>query len=448
MNLLEIVIVGAGDRADCYSELALRQPDAMRIVGLPVRPPHRVPGGKGSETETVQTVFCASPKGKTDMTNNLIHHFRDLKFCDSHFHYSFPEKLDTMTDIMEQFREYFSLDRMGLMALSRTDERPFDPTCNVTGLYLKDFFNKKHPGSAYLYGNPIHYFDGTDSADGYLAQVQRLYAMGVDGYKMLDGKPENRKQLGRPLCDPIFDKMYGFMEETGMPLVMHVADPRMFWKDKKDVLPEHLARGWWYGDKGYLSFEQLHQEVYGILEKFPKLKLCAAHFFFLSDDMEALTQFFERWENTAVDLTPAMMNLVDITHAPEIWKPFFEKYRHRIFFGSDNYLYTRGRDYIMQHHTCQCTMLRQTLEHTPREEFLCNSGRIVPLNLPEDILRDIYYNNHARLHPQPRPVDPGLIAEDARTLLDEIISGALPLDPGADYNQELANLRQILRYYR
>lgn len=447
MNLLEIVIVGAGDRADCYSELALRQPDAMRIVGLPVRPPHRVPGGKGSETETVQTVFCASPKGETDMTNNLIHHFRDLKFCDSHFHYSFPEKLDTMTDIMEQFREYFSLDRMGLMALSRTDERPFDPTCNVTGLYLKDFFNKKHPGSAYLYGNPIHYFDGTDSADGYLAQVQRLYAMGVDGYKMLDGKPENRKQLGRPLCDPIFDKMYGFMEETGMPLVMHVADPRMFWKDKKDVLPEHLARGWWYGDKGYLSFEQLHQEVYGILEKFPKLKLCAAHFFFLSDDVEALTQFFERWENTAVDLTPAMMNLVDITHAPEIWKPFFEKYRHRIFFGSDNYLYTRGRDYIMQHHTCQCTMLRQTLEHTPREEFLCNSGRIVPLNLPEDILRDIYYNNHARLHPQPRPVDPGLIAEDARTLLDEIISGALPLDPGADYNQELANLRQILRYY-
>lgn len=34
MKPLEIVIVGAGDRADCYSELALRKPDKLRIVGL------------------------------------------------------------------------------------------------------------------------------------------------------------------------------------------------------------------------------------------------------------------------------------------------------------------------------------------------------------------------------------------------------------------------------
>ena len=381
------------------------------------------------------------------MTNAQIHHFRDFKFCDSHFHYSFPETLDTMTDIMGQFRNYFSLERMGLMALSRTDERPFDPTCNVTGLYLKEYFNRKHPGSTYIYGYPIHWLDGTDSADSYLTQVQRMYDMGVDGYKMLDGKPENRKQLGRPLYDPIFDKMYGFMEEKGMPLVMHVADPRMFWKDKKDVLPEHLARGWWYGDKGYLSFEALHQEVYRILEKFPKLKLCAAHFFFLSDDVEELTAFFERWENTAVDLTPAMMNLVDITHAPEIWKPFFEKYRHRIIFGSDNYLYTRGRDYILQHHTCQCTMLRQTLEHKPEEAFHCSSGEIIPLDLPEDILQDIYYNNHARLHPQPRAVNTALVREEATRLLQGMENGTLPLTPGADYSVELANLRQIERYF-
>ena len=381
------------------------------------------------------------------MTNTQHHHFRDFKFCDAHFHYSFPESLDTMTDIMEEFRHYFSLERMGLMALSRTDERPFDPTCNVTGLYLKDFFNRKHPDSTYFYGNPIHWFDGSDSADGYLAQVQRMYDMGVDGYKMLDGKPENRQQLGRPLYDPIFDKMYGFMEEASMPLVMHVADPRMFWKDKKDVLPEHLARGWWYGDKGYLSFEQLHQEVYQILEKFPKLKLIAAHFFFLSDDVDELTRFFERWENTAVDLTPAMMNLVDITHAPEVWKPFFEKYRHRIFFGSDNYLYTRGRDYIMQHHTCQCTMLRQTLEHKPKEAFQCNSGEIIPLDLPDDILQDIYYNNHARLHPHARPVNGQLILEDTQKLLDGITKRTMPIDKDADYSMELANLWQIQSYY-
>lgn len=380
------------------------------------------------------------------MTNAEIHHFRDIPLCDSHFHYTFPETLQTMTDVMEEFWDYFPLKRIGLMALSRTDERPFDPLCNLKGLYLKAFFNQKHPHSTFLYGNPIHYFDHRDTAQGYLTQVQRMYAMGVDGYKMLDGKPENRRDLGRPLCDPIFDQMYGFMEEKGMPLVMHVADPKMFWRDKSLVLPEHLARGWWYGSEEFASFSQLHQEVYAILEKFPKLKLCAAHFFFLSSDVEELTMFFEKWENTAVDLTPAMMNLVEITQMPEVWKPFFEKYRHRIYFGSDNYLYTKGRDYIMQHHTCQCTMLRQTLEHTPEERFQCSSGEIVPLNLPEDLLMDICWNNHTRLHPNARPIDSALVLEEAKKLLHEIHSGILKLE-GPSAPLEVKSLEQIIGFF-
>ena len=381
------------------------------------------------------------------MTNAQIHNFRDYPFCDGHFHYTFPETLQTMERILEEFFDYFSLDRVGLMALSRTDERPFDPATNVMGLYLKAVANAKRPNSTFVYGNPIHYLDERDTAEGYLAQVQRMYHMGVDGYKMLDGKPENRKELGRPLWDPIFDKMYGFMEEKGMPLVMHVADPRMFWKEKEHVLPEHLARGWWYGDKGYLSFEELHREVYQVLEKFPKLKLCAAHFFFLSDDVEELTRFFERWENTAVDLTPAMMNLVDIAHAPEIWKPFFEKYRHRIYFGSDNYLSSSGYHYIMKNHTCQCTMLRQFLEHKPEQRFQCSSGEIIPLDLPDDILRDIYFNNHARLHPQARPVCGELILQEVQRLQQDLEKGLIPHAKESEPTLEADNLRTIQNYF-
>lgn len=110
------------------------------------------------------------------MTNAQIHHFRDFTLCDGHCRYTFPETLDTMVGVMEEFYNYFPLDRVGLMALSRTDERHFDPICNVAGLYLKEFFNRKHPGSTFLYGNPIHYLDGRDSAEGYLAQVQPIYS--------------------------------------------------------------------------------------------------------------------------------------------------------------------------------------------------------------------------------------------------------------------------------
>lgn len=65
------------------------------------------------------------------MTNAQIHSFRDFKFCDGHFHYSFPETLHTMEHILDEFFTYFPLNRVGLMALSRTDKRPFDPTAKV-----------------------------------------------------------------------------------------------------------------------------------------------------------------------------------------------------------------------------------------------------------------------------------------------------------------------------
>ena len=92
-------------------------------------------------------------------------------------------------------------------------------------------------------------------------------------------------------------------------------------------------------------------------------------------------------------------------------------------------------------------MLRQTLEHKPKEAFQCNSGEIIPLDLPDDILQDIYYNNHARLHPHARPVNGQLILEDTQKLLDGITKRTMPIDKDADYSMELANLWQIQSYY-
>ena len=139
------------------------------------------------------------------MNNVVYNNYRDLKFCDSHWHLTAPETLSSTTQTFQEVMQYFSLDRVGLMVLTRDSSLRFDPAQNLKALHIKSVFNAQTPDSIYVYGNVIHYYDERDTADGYLRQVKELYDMGVDGFKILDGKPIMRKYLGKSLCDPIFD---------------------------------------------------------------------------------------------------------------------------------------------------------------------------------------------------------------------------------------------------
>ena len=234
---------------------------------------------------------------------------KPFPIADTHVHITAPVHVDESVRIFSEIMAYFGYARLGIAAVTtECGHGESDHDNNLKAFYAKDALNARRADSAYVYANPLYYLDERDSADLYLAEVQELYRMGADGYKFLDGKPNMRKMIKRRLCDPIYDKMYAWLEEMGLPVLMHIADPRHFWGPKEGMSAYGLKSGWWCGDGSCPSFDELHNEVYEILEKFPKLRFRAAHCFFLGDDIEALTAFFERWENTAIDLTPAAIN--------------------------------------------------------------------------------------------------------------------------------------------
>ena len=49
---------------------------------------------------------------------------------------------------------------------------------------------------------------------------------------MLEGYPSMRKVMKRPLCDKVYDRYYSFLEENGIPVTMHVANPEENWDIK------------------------------------------------------------------------------------------------------------------------------------------------------------------------------------------------------------------------
>ncbi len=384
------------------------------------------------------------------MNNPQKNNFKNLKICDTHIHLIYPETINSTEKIFREVKEYFGYDRIALMCMTTgSGHRNPDPANNVKALYLKDKFNKESPDSTFVYGNPIYYYDERDTADGLCNRAKALYDMGVDGFKFLDGKPSFRKKLARKLCDPIYDKMFAFAEEKGIPVKMHIADPPKYWGPKEEQTEYAIMRGWWCGDGTFPSFQDLHDEVYGILEKFPKLKFCAAHCFYLGHDIEQMTEFFEKWENTSFDLTPGQFNLLEFTKKPDEWKAFFKKYAHRIFFGTDTYNQFVEGDDLSKYDNCWSapTVVRKVLEKSPEEAFDAAIGHLVPLNLDDKTLSEVYFGSHEKLHPNARPLNKELILNECKSLLKAIKNREFKLKEEFEYQLETDNLEQIIKYF-
>ncbi len=318
-----------------------------------------------------------------------MEHFADIPIIDAHVHltmaYSMQDSLKNFRATMEQ-RGY---DRMVFMAYSESSDNHGDP---LNG--LKALWYKLQIPNTYACGCLVHRHNEHDTAEGYRNQAECMWDMGFDGMKMLEGKPQQRKDLGHRLDDPIFDAYYGFLEESGMPLTLHLADPSYFWD--RDKIPEAaVKRGWFCGDGTYPTYEQFYEEMFGILTKFPKIKLTLAHFGFMSWHKDWAERFLGDYENTCLDLTPGGEMFAGFSADPAYWREFFLKNRRRIYFGTDTYNDFSSTDQPGNSYG-RMQLVRTFLETGTDFTWPTVPGTLHPFALPEDVLWDIYRNNALR----------------------------------------------------
>ncbi len=341
------------------------------------------------------------------MRNFQLHNYRSKPVCDMHIHLHVEADLDESVAVFKNVMNHFNYQKIALQSLPS-----YDVVNNLKALYFKSAI-------AGVYANVglIHNFDSCDTRDYYLKQAEALYAMGCDGFKMLEGKPQYRKQLNKPLNDESLDKFYGFVEEKKLPLVMHFGDPREFW-DINKIPKWALERGWLY-DESFVHFNTAQKEVEGILEKFPKLNLILAHFFFVSDDIEYAERFMEKWPNVCFDLTPGTEMYFNFNEKPNEWKNFFIKYSNRILYGTDIYNWHKEDFTVEERYSHAVNLERSFLEK--KAAFTDKwTGRTLdyPFGFDNDILDKIYYDNFIRLFgKEPRPLNKELIVSETENAL-------------------------------
>ena len=360
--------------------------------------------------------------------NYEINNFRSKPICDMHIHSHVEAPLSETLDIYKNIMKHFNFEKIVLEALPS-----YDVTENFKVLFLKSKLE-----GAYANIGLTHNYDERDTQEGYLEQIKLFYNMGCDGIKMLEGKPDYRKQLGRPLNDEIFDKFYAFAEEKGLPIVMHCSDPREFW-DKERIPQWALERGWFYGDD-FVPFETVQKEIEGILEKFPKLKLILAHFFFVSDDINYADWFMSKWENVCFDLTPGTEMYYNFSDNIDEWRNFFKKYSNRILFGTDIYNWKQDENTVEERYAHAVNLIRNFLER--KEPFINkwhNKEIENPFGFDDDILDNIYYNNFIKIFgTKRREFNCQLIASECKKFINEHKLSEI----------ESANMQEILEYFK
>lgn len=361
------------------------------------------------------------------MKNFELHNYRAKPVCDMHLHLHVESTLEESVNVFNKVKEHFNCEKMALQSIPY-----FDIIDNYKALYFKSQIDNLYADLGLM-----HNYDERDTEDYYLAQAEIMYAMGCDGFKLFEGKPEFRKELNRPLNDKVFDKFYAFAEEKQLPVVMHFGDPREFW-DIEKIPKWALERGWLY-DESFAHFDAVKKEVEGILEKFPKLNLIVAHFFFTSDDLEYANEFMSKFENACFDLTPGTEMYFNFNDKHNEWKEFFTKYADRILYGTDIYNWHQENLTVEEKYSHAVNLERSFLEKNEAFTDKWTSRELdKPFGFDDEILDKIYHDNFIRLFGEkPRSLNPELIVAETKKALEKYELNKL----------ETENMKKIIEYF-
>jgi len=333
---------------------------------------------------------------------------------DSHTHIWKPEDVEGLNAI----REAMGADRMGVASVAsfwRVNDNPV--------LFVA---KAQYPTRFYTFlglDHCAHLSGGAISTPSLAEQVDRMIEIGADGIKLIETKPTHRKEVvDIPIDSEHYEAMFARIEQTGLPILWHVADPEEFWDP--ELVPNWAKDAGWAYDESFVPKEQLYTEVENVLTRHPGLKVIFAHFYFLSADLPRASAFFDRFGNVHFDLAPGVEMLYNLSRAPESSREFFINYSDRIIFGTDCI-----GDQPVDEARARAGMVKRWLEsddefHVDKsaDALLGPSGEemIRGMRLPEDVLAKIYARNFTRLiGPKPKPQNHELALEECRRIAVE-----------------------------
>ncbi|MEX0313498.1 MAG: amidohydrolase family protein [Allomuricauda sp.] len=256
--------------------------------------------------------------------------------------------------------------------------------------------NENYPNRFVVFANVD--FSGVGTTNwGELAAAQleldvKSGAKGLKIYKSLGLRYKdtegNRVAIDDPRLDPVWEKCAAL----GIPVLIHAADPKSFW-DPMDSSNER-----WLELKtrprrkrsatNPAPWQQIIDEQHRMFKKHPNTKFINAHMGWYANNLGRLGELMDEMPNMYVGIGAI---IAELGRQPRQARQFFIKYQDRILFGKDSWKPNEFPTYFR--------VLETADEYFPYYKKYHAFWAMYGLDLPNEVLKKVYYKNAVKLIP-------------------------------------------------
>lgn len=244
-------------------------------------------------------------------------------------------------------------------------------------------------------------------------------AIGVKVWKNIGMVERNREGELVMLDDPGFDTVMAHIEQRGVPLIAHQAEPYNCWLPLDQMTTEN-DRLYFQAHPEYHmylhpempSYRELRDARDRFVEAHPGLTLIGAHLGSIEWSVDELATFLDAHPNAVVDMAARMSNLqYQSNRDRDRVRDFLIKYQDRVLYATDltlsplsdaakaqNPPIDPGADFAQAAE--EVWRSDWTYLATPESQYVDTLKADTPgLALPRSVIRKIYYENALRVFP-------------------------------------------------
>jgi predicted TIM-barrel fold metal-dependent hydrolase len=200
-----------------------------------------------------------------------------------------------------------------------------------------------------------------------------------------------------PIDDERLAPIWERAGELGVPVLIHVSDPIAFFLPIDEHNEHYLTLrefpGWGFQGSHFSKWELLEQRN-RMIRRHPRTTFLLPHVANLPEDLAAVGQLLDANPNVVIDFSA---RIDELGRQPYTARDFFLRYRDRILFGLDMPVSPEAyRTYFR--------LLETRDEYFDYPDYVGRFGvytrwKLYGLDLPEEVLRKVYYENAARVIP-------------------------------------------------